>query len=136
MKKAFNIGICLILIASCLIGCSRDKETIIENTLTEFFSYYEKGDYEGMKKYCSEEFIENYFHDDDVFGNTTAKLLKITNIIYDEETAQYLVSIEMEITPTINSAHYDIENPIAATFIDIIITEQNNNMIIDGLTTG
>lgn len=50
--------------------------------MTEFFSYYEKGKYDSMKQYCSDEFISNFFHDGDVFGNTTAKLIEIQGVTY------------------------------------------------------
>lgn len=156
MKKYVVTIITLLLIICCFCSCknaqSDDKIVLSSNStisnsvdkniqsaigtlLKSYFSYYEKGDYENMKQYCSKEFIEAYFHENDVFGSEKSTFLKINNSIkYDKE--KYLVSVEEEATPVKSSAYYDEENSQVDIINDYIIKENaKGELVIDSVTT-
>lgn len=156
MKK-FIVGVVsILLIICCFCSCkttensdqtklfstvanSADKnvQSDINSLLKSYFSYYEKGDYENMKQYCSDDFIKNYFHDKDVFGSAKSTLLKIDNSIkYDQEKGKYLVSVEEKVIPVKSSAYYDKEKSQVDVINDYIIKENGKGkLVIDSVTS-
>ena len=137
MKKTISIIACCLVIGFLFIGCSTDnieKETaIIENDLKSYFSCYEKGDFEGMKKFCTKSYVDEYFHDGNVFGNLTAKLVDIEEIKYDEATMKYIAVVQIECMPAKISALYDRDNPDKPvnTYMHLVVSIDNGNAVIE-----
>ena len=61
-------------------GSTEVQERSPEAVVEEFFLLYSQSDIEGMKQYCSEDFVELYFGTDSVFGNTSATAQKIESV--------------------------------------------------------
>lgn len=137
MKKTISIISCCLIIGLLFIGCSTDnieKETaIIKNDLKSYFSCYEKGDYEGMKKFCTKSYIDEYFHDGDVFGNATAKLVDFYEIKYDEKAMKYIAVVQVECMPVEISALYNRDNPDEPvnTYMDLVVSVDNGHAVIE-----
>lgn len=135
MKKYFVSVIAVILIICCFCACSKEQSSIktddknadlsaqssvtdnvgstyMKNTIDiilSYFEYYEKGDFENMKPYCSEAFVKQYFHKGDVFGSKKSSLIKIDSIKNDEQNNRYKICVEERVTPVKSSAYYDEE---------------------------
>lgn len=139
MKKIVLIALSFVVILSAMFGCSKSEDKInskITKNVNEYFEFYEKADYQKIKSYCSKNFIKEYFHTDDVFGNKTAKLGKINSINYNEDEQSYIVTVDVSVTPTKSSALYDENENLVDTSFSLIIKENiNNEYIIDGITT-
>ena len=138
MKKTISIISCCLVICLLFIGCgtvnTENKEiAIIENDLKSYFSCYEKGDFEGMKKFCTKSYVDEYFHDDDVFGNATAKLVDFKEIKYDEEAMKYIAVVQIECMPTKISALYNRDKPDdpVNTYMDLVVSVDNGNAVIE-----
>lgn len=138
MKKTISIISCCLIICLLFIGCStdntRNKETaIIENDLKSYFSCYEKGDYEGMKKFCTKSYVDEYFHDGDVFGNLTAKLVDFEEIKYDEAAMKYIAVVQIECMSAEISALYNRDKPDEPvnTYMDLVVSVDNGNAVIE-----
>ena len=123
MKKTISIISCCLLI--CLL--------FIRNDLKSYFLCYEKSDFEGMKKFCSKNFVDEFFHDGDVFGNSTAKLVDIEEIKYDEDAMKYIAGVQIECMPTEGSALYNFEKPDVPvnTYMYLVLSVNNGNAIIE-----
>lgn len=87
------------------VGSTNMKEAI--DIILSYFEYYEKGDFENMKQYCSEEFVKQYFHSNDVFGSKKSSLIKIDSIKNDAQNNRFKVCVEERVTPVKSSAYYD-----------------------------
>ena len=138
MKKTISIISCCLVICFLFIGCSTNntesKEiAIIENDLKSYFSCYEKGDFEGMKKFCTKSYVDEYFHDDDVFGNATAKLVDFEEIEYDETAKKYIAVVQIECMPAEISALYNRDKPNdpVNTYMDLVVSVDNGNAVIE-----
>ncbi|MDE5604967.1 MAG: hypothetical protein K2I73_05240 [Eubacterium sp.] len=138
MKKTISIISCCLMICLLFIGCSTNntesKEVaIIKNDLKSYFSCYEKGDFEGMKKFCTKNYVDEYFHDGDVFGNLTAKLVDFEEIKYDETAMKYTALVQIECMPTKISALYNRDKPDEPvnTYMDLVVSVDNGNAVIE-----
>ena len=138
MKKITHIWSCYLVLCLLFIGCSNtnmvQKETaVIEKDLKSYFSCYEKSDFEGMKKFCTKGFVEAYFHNEDVFGNSTAKLINFEEIKYDETTKKYTVTVQIKCMPVNYSALYNKDNPDEPvnTYMSFVLSVNNGNIVIE-----
>lgn len=142
MKKAISIITCCLAMCLLFIGCSNTVSTekreikIVENCVESYFLCYEKGDFEGMKKFCSKSFVEEYFHNDDVFGNKIAKLISFNDIKYDENTKKYIAVVQVECIPTEKSALYNKDKPNdpVNTYISFVLNVDNKNALIESFS--
>jgi hypothetical protein len=140
MKKSISI-ISIILSALLLFtACSNanTKETkLVEECVTSYFSYYEKGDFDNMKQYCSDDFVAEYFDTDDVFGNIRAELVDLKEIKYDDESKQYTALVNVKCVPSSDSSLYNKDNPDepVLTYVSYTLSVENGNAKIISLTT-
>lgn len=90
-----------------------------------------------MKQYCTDEFVEAYFHGSDVFGDISAELLEFTDREIDTDYENTLVfEIKISSKPIKGSAFYNENQPIVETYIDYILEKQSNGKwLISGLST-
>lgn len=98
-----------------------------------FFDAFEKGDYEIMKTYCTEECIDTYFHDGDVFGMIWAKVIKIGEEpeILKENECRIFVDVEMETAKT--SALYGESE---TSFYVVLNKMDDGSWVINSFVTG
>lgn len=142
MKKCAIIIFCILSLCSLFVACSDFNNSgfeteLVKDCLNSYFSYYEKGDFDNMKQYCTNNFVDEYFHEKDVFGNASAKLIDFEEIKYDYETNQYIAILYVECVPVLNSALYDKNNPSkpVLTYISYILSIENGNVKIESLST-
>ncbi len=90
-----------------------DLSNVLElpsSTIKSFFSSFAQGDFESMKKYCTQECIDNYFHTEhgDVFGLKKAELLSAdaTQTHYDTPPNEYIVFVDLKVEPSEYSSIY------------------------------
>lgn len=130
MKKIALL--CLTLLCALLTACQSGEqaETSPKDTVQAFFAAFETADYQSMQDYCTEDCVDTYFHDGDVFGMVWAKAENIqTQSIEDKEG--FLVDVRMETAPV--SALY----PETETSFYVWLTRNTSgDWLIDSFTTG
>jgi hypothetical protein len=131
------LSLCLLFTACSNVDTNDAQTELVKECLTSYFSYYEKGDFDNMKQYCNDDFVDEYFHSDDVFANASAELIDLSEINYDNETQQYKALVYVKCVPTPDSSLYDKDNPEQAvyTYVSYILCVENGNAEIVGLTT-
>ena len=130
MKKI--VILCLALLCVLLAACQSggQAETSPEDTVQAFFAAFETADYQSMQNYCTEDCVDTYFHDGDVFGMVWAKAENIQKQTI-EEGEGFLVDVQMETAPT--SALY----PETETSFYVWLTQNaSGDWLVDSFTTG
>lgn len=142
MKNIASVVSIVLSVILLITGCSNTKTKninieLINDCITSYFSYYKNGDFENMKQYCTEDFVQEYFHVNDVFGNACAELINIESIEYVQEKQQYKAITYVKCIPTSNSSLYDNNNPGEATFTynSYFLSINNGNIKIVAITT-
>ena len=105
-----------------------EQEKLIES----FFDCFKEKDYDGMKQFCTEECVENYFHGTDVFGFEKAELLNFQPeefLIRDEE---YWFGVHLKVLTLPKSALY----PEETADLYMVLIKSDNKWMIKGLETG
>lgn len=129
--------ICLTLIVFIAIGLSacvnsKNPESMAKEVLTSYFSEFEKAKYESMKQYCTDEFVQNYFHGNDghefgVFDSKKAKILEFTDREIDtgdENTLAFEIMIEKELMNEV--AKFDGDGSIQKDYPVYILEKQSD----------
>ena len=101
-----------------------------KDVLTSYFSEFEKAEYESMKQYCTNEFVENYFHVNDghelgVFDSKKAKILAFTDREIDtgdENTLAFEIMIEKELMDEV--AKFDGDGQIQKDYPVYLLEKQ------------
>lgn len=130
MKKIALL--CLTLLCVLLTACQSGEqvETSPEGTVQAFFTAFETADYQSMQDYCTEDCVDTYFHDGDVFGMVWAKAENIQKQTI-EDGEGFLVDVQMETAPT--SALY----PETETSFYVWLTQNAaGDWLVDSFTTG
>lgn len=153
MKKRLK-GILLLLILCLLfVACGKSQDNNsnsvndikanvqLENTkksITEiaenFFAAFENSDYESMKTLCTQDCIDTYFHDGDVFGMVWAKATKIGDEIRTLSENEYSVFVDVEMKPSEVSAFSPKDTN--TSFYVVIKKQDAGGWLIDKFTTG
>lgn len=122
----------MLVIAACILlvpiftACGGDKDRkTAQSVLKDYFEAYETADYVRMADCCTVEFQEQFFHDNDVFGYTTAKLLSISNRKIDTGDQNILAyEVQISAVPVEGSANYNPDEPICKTNVMCILEKQ------------
>lgn len=137
--KRFLIAACFICVGVCLSACNNagsnsDISKLSPSDITkQFFSAFETADYETMKSYCTEECIESYFHDSDVFGMIWAKAINIEDSSTVSNDGKQNVFVDVEMETAKSSALY----PSTETSFYVVLKQlDNGSFLIDGFITG
>ena len=85
---------------------TKADETKAKEVLISYFAEFENANYENMKKYCTDEYVKNYFHGKDghelgVFDSKKAKILSFDTEKIDtgdESILAFGLNIERELT--------------------------------------
>lgn len=130
MKKI--IALCLTLLCALLTACQSggQAEASPEDTVQAFFAAFETADYQTMQDYCTEDCIDSYFHDGDVFGMVWAKAENIQKQTIGEGEG-FLVDVQMESAPT-SSLYPDTET----SFYVWLTQNASGDWLVDSFTTG
>ena len=130
MKKI--VILCLTLLCVLLAACQSggQAETSPEDTVQAFFAAFETADYQSMQNYCTEDCVDTYFHDGDVFGMVWAKAENIQKQTIEDKEG-FLVAVQMETAPT--SALYP---ETEASFYVWLTQNASGDWLVDSFTTG
>ncbi len=109
------------------------EEYIIENNVStaivwQFFFYFAHSDFENMKKYCTQDFIDGYFGDGFVFGMESASLINM-----QIDPTQYTGSGEcsVHVTVAMKPAEGSVYSPDdTETEFDIQLLRQANGVYL------
>jgi len=100
----------------------------------DFFSAFEKSDYEHMKTYCTKECVDVYFHDGDVFGMVWAKTPQIAEKPGFANENEYKIFVTVEMEPAKNSALYGSGSN--TSFYVALKKTDSGSWLIDSFATG
>lgn len=100
-----------------------------EEALFGFFDGFSKGDYASMRDYCTEDFQQTYFHEEDVFGMKTAKIQEMVGEGLPDDSFTFTLDVTME--PSEMSALY----PETSTTFFVHVAKSDDRWLIDGLST-
>ncbi len=100
----------------------------------DFFSDFEKSDYEHMKTYCTKECIDTTFHDGDAFGMVWAKTPQIAEKPGFANENEYKIFVTVEMEPAKNSALYACGS--ITSFYVVLKKADGGAWLIDSFVTG
>ena len=114
---------------------SYEDSAEISKMLQDFFTSFETSDYGSMKKYCTMNCFNDFFHDNDVNGMISAKLTSSEDIKYkyteDNKLEAYVfVTVDME-----PSAESDLAGETSTSFYVVLRQTENIEWKIKGFTT-
>lgn len=125
LTKCLAVLTALVLAVS-LVGCDKKKADAkaAQKALNAYFKAYETADYEKMKPYCSQEFVETYFHEGDVFGNEWAKIQKCSLDGRETEDGTLVFFVQVTEKPVEGAALYDPEEPEQTDFLYFVMEKE------------
>ena len=110
-----------------------------EYTIDQFFYLFGDGDFGNMKRYCTQNCIDNFFRDNSVFGMKKATLQSISKDADDLRkrgffiVGEWAALVNVTMTPAENSV-FD-PNQTETSFY-LILKQQNGRYLIDEFATG
>ena len=110
-----------------------------EYTIDQFFYLFGDGDFGNMKRYCTQNCIDNFFRDNSVFGMKKATLQSISKDADDLRkrgffiVGEWAALVNVIMTPAENSV-FD-PNQTETSFY-LILKQQNGRYLIDEFATG
>ena len=125
------------LVSPTVVKISQYDNTTPEYTIDQFFYLFERGDFGNMKRYCTQNCIDNFFGDDYVFGMKKATPLSIGTVDHLAEkgftNGEWIAQPEVKLIPAENSV-FD-PNQTKTSFY-MILKQQNGRYLIDEFATG
>lgn len=115
-----------LLMLVCLAACGSKDESAAKDVLKSYFDAYEKANYEEMKQYCTDTFVSFCFHDSDVLGASSAKLVKIEESADSESGNSYAFDIVISEKPVEGSARYDANQATVETSVTYMLQKQSD----------
>lgn len=122
-----------------VIKTSQYNNTTPEYTVEQFFYLFSNGDFWNMKRYCTQNCIDNFFRDNSVFGMKKATLQSISKDADDLRKRDFFIVgewaalVNVTMTPAENSV-FD-PNQTETSFY-LILKQQNGRYLIDEFATG
>ena len=122
-----------------VIKTSQYNNTTPEYTIDQFFYLFGDGDFGNMKRYCTQNCIDNFFRDNSVFGMKKATLQSISKDADDLRkrgffiVGEWAALVNVTMTPAENSV-FD-PNQTETSFY-LILKQQNGRYLIDEFATG
>ena len=113
--------------------------TTPEYIVDQFFFLFGDGDFGNMKRYCTQNCIDNFFRDNSVFGMKKATLQSISKDADDLRKRDFFIVgewaalVNVTMTPAENSV-FD-PNQTETSFY-LILKQQNGRYLIDEFATG
>ena len=105
-------------------------------TVDQFFQYFENGDFDNMKRYCTENCVDGFFGDGYCFGMTQAELtnMEIEPSEYAKSSNDFVMSVSVSMTPYEHSVYREGQTETA--FYVILQRQQSGRYLIDEFATG
>ena len=122
-----------------IIKTSQYDNKTPEYTVDQFFYLFSNGDFGNMKRYCTQNCIDNFFRDNSVFGMKKATLQSISKDADDLRKRDFFIVgewaalVNVTMTPAENSV-FD-PNQTETSFY-LILKQQNVRYLIDEFATG
>lgn len=122
-----------------IIKTSQYDNKTPEYTVDQFFYLFSNGDFGNMKRYCTQNCIDNFFGDNGVFGMKKATLQSISKDADDLRkrgffiVGEWAALVNVTMTPAENSV-FD-PNQTETSFY-MILKQQNGRYLIDEFATG
>ena len=122
-----------------IIKTSQYDNKTPEYTVDQFFYLFSNGDFGNMKRYCTQNCIDNFFRDNSVFGMKKATLQSISKDADDLRkrgffiVGEWAALVNVTMTPAENSV-FD-PNQTETSFY-MILKQQNGRYLIDEFATG
>ena len=122
-----------------IIKTSQYDNKTPEYTVDQFFYLFSNGDFGNMKRYCTQNCIDNFFRDNSVFGMKKATLQSISKDADDLRKRDFFIVgewaalVNVTMTPAENSV-FD-PNQTETSFY-MILKQQNGRYLIDEFATG
>ena len=120
-----------------VIKTSQYDNTTPEYTVDQFFYLFSNGDFGNMKRYCTQNCVDNFFGDDYVFGMKKATLQSIDTVDNLAErgftNGEWAALVNVTMMPTENSV-FD-PNQTETSFY-MILKQQDGRYLIDEFATG
>ncbi len=122
-----------------IIKTSQYDNKTPEYTVDQFFYLFSNGDFGNMKRYCTQNCIDNFFRDNGVFGMKKATLQSISKDADDLRkrgffiVGEWAALVNVTMTPAENSV-FD-PNQTETSFY-LILKQQNGRYLIDEFATG
>ena len=133
MNKVYRFLASIFIMVFLICGCNAEvKQIPPEEVVEEFFLLYSQNDLDGMKQYCSENFVKLYFGTGTVLGNTSATAQKI-ELVEESSNGKAVFLVDASISPEKNSALFGEET---TSFYLTLVKDQNKNWVIDEFFTG
>lgn len=122
-----------------IIKTSQYDNKTPEYTVDQFFYLFSNGDFGNMKRYCTQNCIDNFFRDNSVFSMKKATLQSISKDADDLRKRDFFIVgewaalVNVTMTPAENSV-FD-PNQTETSFY-LILKQQNGRYLIDEFATG
>lgn len=120
-----------------VIKTSQYDNTTPEYTVDQFFYLFSNGDFGNMKRYCTQNCIDNFFRENSVFGMKKATLQSIDTVDNLAErgftNGEWAALVNVTMMPTENSV-FD-PNQTETSFY-MILKQQDGRYLIDEFATG
>ena len=121
-----------------VIKTSQYDNTTPEYTIDQFFYLFGDGDFGNMKRYCTQNCIDNFFRDNSVFGMKKATLQSISKDAEDFrkrgfKDGEWAALVNVTMTPDENSV---FEPNQTETSFYLILKQHNGRYLIDEFATG
>lgn len=109
-------------------------EGSLEYTTERFFGFFEVGDFEAMKAYCTESCISTYFNGDNVFGIEKASLAKLAIAPSEYEAKDFNAYVEVYMTPS-EASVFDPSDTYTSFYL-VLKPQSDGKYLIDEFATG
>lgn len=115
---------------------SKYDNTTPEYTIDQFFYSFGTGDFENMKRYCTQNCINTFFKDDAVFGMKKANLteMNINPLEYAKSSNVFNIFVSVNMTPSEKSVFDPSET--STSFYVILQRQTDGRYLIDEFATG
>ena len=126
-------------VSPTVVKTSQYDNTTPEYTIDQFFYLFGDGDFGNMKKYCTQNCIDNFFRDNSVFGMKKATLQSISKDADDLRkrgffiVGEWAALVNVTMTPAENSV-FDPNQ--SETSFYLILKQQNGRYLIDEFAAG
>lgn len=126
-------------VSPTVVKTSQYNNKTPEYTIDQFFYLFGDGDFGNMKRYCTQNCIDNFFRDNGVFGMKKATLQSISKDADDLRkrgffiVGEWAALVNVTMTPAENSV-FD-PNQTETSFY-LILKQQNGRYLIDEFATG
>ncbi len=118
------------------VTTSEYDNTTPEYTIDQFFKYFENGDFDNMKRYCTENCVNGFFGDGYCFGMTEARLeaAETEPSDYVKSLNGFAMSVRVSMTPHEGSVYREGQTETA--FYVILRRQPDGGYLIDEFATG